>query len=130
MDGQQKELQPMPQSQHDYAMVDPDHPSKKRRKHFGVRYGEAPLTSQQTRSNRIQDQGPQQQRPSTNHHHVERAKAEAQLRGRKFLLDTRSCTLPSQDQLFISHPWALPDMMAEKKKLNDTKNLLDCKDIK
>lgn len=122
--------QPTSQSQSYPTRLDPDQPNKKRRKHFGVRYGAAPLASQQTTAAKMSDQSSQQQRPPTNHHHVERAKAETQLQGRKFHLDTGSCVLPKQDQLFTSHPWTLPDMMAKKKKLNDTKNLLDCKDIK
>ena len=61
---------------------------------------------------------------------MERSKAEAQLHGRKFHLDTSSCVLPNQDQLFTSQPWSLPQMMAGKEKLNATKDLLDVKDIK
>lgn len=61
---------------------------------------------------------------------MQRVKAEAQLQGRKFHLDTTSCVPPEQDQLFLSPSWSMPEMMTEKKKLNDTKNLLDCKDIK
>jgi len=65
-----------------------------------------------------------------NHQQIERAKPEAQLHGRKFQLNTSSCKVPSLDQLFASEAWSMPEMMVEKGKLNATKDLLDCKDIK
>lgn len=110
--------------------ADPEQPSRKRRKHFGVRYGAPVAASQQPLPDRVSEPKQHQQKQTINHHQVQRAKAEAQLQGRKFHLDTSSCALPNRDQLFISRAWSLPDMMTEKKKLNDTKNLLDCKDIK
>ncbi len=69
-------------------------------------------------------------RQPINHQQIEQAKAEAQLHGRKFQLNTSSCVVPSLDQLFTSEAWSLPEMMVEKDKLNATKDLLDCKDIK
>ena len=64
------------------------------------------------------------------HVHNERKLAEAQLHGRKFHLDTSSCTQPEQGLFFSSAGWNVPDMMATKQQLNMTKDLLDCKDIK
>lgn len=113
--------------------MDPDRPKPKRRKHFGVRYGAAPVAGQQavtSASDRPSENRKQVHKQPINHQHAERVKAEAQLQGRKFHLNTSSCVLPDQDQLFASQTWSLPDMMIEKEKLNDTKTLLDCKDIK
>lgn len=103
---------------------------QKRRKHFGVRYAAPSAASQQALPDKAPEPKQQQPKQPINHHQVQRAKAEAQLQGRKFHLDTSSCTSPDQNQLFISRAWSLPDMMTEKTRLNDTKNLLDCKDIK
>ena len=119
-------------------MADPRQPSSKRRKHCGIRFGapsaaqqqDLPATVQQAAANTASTHGQHNPRQAINHHHVERAKAEAQLQGRRFQLNTSSCTLPDQDQLFSSLSWALPEMMTEKEKLNNTKSLLDCKDIK
>ena len=107
-----------------------DQPKAKRRKHFGVRYGAPAAASQPAIHARAPEPRQQQQKQPINHHLVQRVKAEAQLHGRKFHLDTTSCVLPEVEQLFISQPWNVPEMMTEKKRLNDTKNLLDCKDIK
>lgn len=107
--------------------ADEDKPNAKRRKHFGVRYGAPVAASQLALHARAAE--PRQKQP-INHDQVQRVKAEAQLHGRKFHLDTTSCVPPDVDQLFISQPWTVPEMMTEKKKLSDTKNLLDCKDIK
>ena len=108
-----------------------DQPNTKRRKHFGVRYGAPSAASQPALQARVPNSRQlQQQKVPVDHHHVQRVKAQAQLQGRKFHLDTSSCVPLAQDQLFISQSWSMPEMMTEKKKLNDTKNLLDCKDIK
>lgn len=112
--------------------ADGDNPQAKRRKHFGVRYGPTAAASSPAPYVRARAPEPrqQQQQQPINHHHIQRAKAEAQLHGRKFHLDTSSCVAPEPDQLFLSQSWSVPEMMTEKKKLNDTKNLLDCKNIK
>ena len=107
-----------------------EQPHTKRRKHFGVRYGAPAATRQQALPAKTPEPRQQQQKQPINHHQAQRAKAEAQLHGRKFHLDTSSCAPPDQGQLFTSQAWSLPDMLTEKKRLNDTKNLLDCKDIK
>ncbi len=106
-----------------------NHPRLKRRKHEGIRYGPPPTETQHALTDRKLDTVAEN-RPSTNHYQVERAKAEAQLHGRRFQMDTSSCVLPNQDQLFTSQPWSLPQMMVEKDKLNATKDQLDSKDIK
>ena len=71
-----------------------------------------------------------QSKGAVNHNLIERGKAESQLAGRTFQLDNSTCTMPSQQQLFGSQAWTLPEMMTEKGKLNAMKDMLDCKDIK
>ncbi len=102
----------------------------KRRKHEGVRYGPVPSQESQQTSSEIDLRHAPAPRQSINHQQIEQAKAGAQLHGRKFQLNTSSCMVPSLDQLFASEAWSLPEMMVEKDKLNATKDLLDCKDIK
>ena len=120
--------------------TDTEQPRHKRRKHYGVRYGSPGLQEQQQQQQQQQQQ-PQtskaahstadtQSRQAVNHQLDEHTKAEAQLAGRKFHLDTSCCFLPTKAQLFSSDTWSLPQMMAEKEKLNAVKDMLDCKDIK
>ena len=125
-----RQRQGLPSTSQTEVPVDADEPRPKRRKHEGVRYGPLPTEPKHVSPDRLPPAVAPESRQPVNHHHMERSKAEAQLHGRKFQLDTSSCVLPNQDQLFTSQPWSLPQMMAEKEKLNATKDLLDVKDIK
>ena len=103
-------------------------PDCKRRKHDGVRFGPRADTTAQPMAQFSQ---PSRSMPrGTDYVHNERKLAEAQLHGRKFHLDTSSCTQPEQKLLFSSAGWNVPEMMTAKQQLNTTKDLLDCKDIK
>ena len=103
-------------------------PDRKRRKHDGVRFG-PPLES--TAQPVAQYSQPSRSVPrGADHVHNERKLAEAQLHGRKFHLDTSSCTQPERELFFSGPGWNVPDMMAATQKLNMTKDLLDSVDIK
>lgn len=101
---------------------------QKRRKHEGVRFGPAPVPEAAP--------VPQQWQPAKSHskaihyEHNERKLAEAQLHGRRYQLDTSSCSLPQHEVFFSTAPWSLPDMMAAKQELNEIKDKLDTKEIK
>ena len=111
------------------AGTDLELPLPKRRRHDGVRFGPPPEATTTPVTQDWQQQRTSQA-ASVNHAHNERKLAEAQLHGRKFQLDISSCTVPKLDELFVSEAWSLSDMMKAKKALNDTKDLLDAKDIK
>lgn len=113
----------------DASGTGPEQPPSKRRKHDGVRFGPRPQATAAPVPRDWQQQTTRQA-SSVNHVHNERKLAEAQLHGRKFQLDTNSCTVPKLGELFKSEAWSLSDMMDAKKALNDTKDLLDAKDIK
>lgn len=103
-------------------------PPTKKRKHDGVRFGPpSEATATPVPSHRQQHKSAPQ---AVNHVTNERKLAEAQLHGRTFQLDTSSCTQAEQEVFFSSAGWSLPEMMIAKQQLNDTKGLLDSKDIK
>ena len=103
-------------------------PPTKKRKHDGVRFGPPPeATATPVPSHQRQHKSATQ---AVNHVTNERKLAEAQLHGRTFQLDTSSCKHTEQGVFFSSAGWSLPDMMTAKQQLNNTKGLLDSKDIK
>ena len=114
------------------ASTDDTHqPKTKRRKHGGYRAGTPPHQEQtQHTGQEIYHMPVAQSKGAVNHNLIERGKAEAQLAGRRYQLDNSGCIVPSQQQLFRSQAWTLPEMMTQKGKLNAEKDMLDCKDIK